>query len=78
LPLLTYSAAGGLRQDPGRAAESAAGPRADEDMGHDVRVFVVDGRADAVTNRWWDWRCGCGAGRGGARRPTGRGEGSER
>ncbi len=27
LPLLTYSALGGLRQDPGRAAESSAGPR---------------------------------------------------
>ena len=32
LPLLTYSALGGLRQDPGRAAESSAGPRTDEDM----------------------------------------------
>ena len=30
LPLLAYSAPGGLRQDPGRAAESAAGPRTDE------------------------------------------------
>ena len=36
---------------------------------------------DAVTNRWWDWRCDCGrwARRCAcARRPTGRGEGSER
>ena len=33
LPLLTYSRLGGLRQGPGRAAELAAGPRADEDMG---------------------------------------------
>jgi len=33
LPLLTYSALGGLRQDPGRSAESLAGPRTDEDAG---------------------------------------------
>jgi hypothetical protein len=33
LPFLTYSRLGGLRQDPGRAAESAGGPRTDEDMG---------------------------------------------
>ena len=48
LPLLTYSAPGGLRQDPGRAAESAAGPRTDEDMGHDVRVLLSTdgGRGD--------------------------------
>src|SRR5882724_8703173 len=31
LPLLAYSAPGGLRQDPGRATESAAGSRTDED-----------------------------------------------
>lgn len=43
LPLLTYIAPGGLRQDPGRAAESAAGPRTDEDMGP-RRACVVDGR----------------------------------
>ena len=41
LPLLTYSRLGGLRQDPGRAAESAAGPRTDEDMGA-RRACVVD------------------------------------
>ncbi len=33
LPLLTYSAQGGLRQDPGLAAESAAGHSTDEEMG---------------------------------------------
>ena len=81
LPFLTYSAPGGLRQDPGRAAESAAGPRTDEDMGpRRACVVVVDGR-DAVTNRWWDWRCGCGRWVrrcACARRPTGRGEGNER
>ena len=80
LPLLTYSAPGGLRQDPGRAAESSAGPRTDEDIGP-RRVLLSTGRGDAVTNRWWDWRCGCGrwARRCAcARRPTGRGEGSER
>src|SRR6202035_3428117 len=33
LPLLTYSRLGVLRQAPGRSAESAAGPRTDEDMG---------------------------------------------
>jgi hypothetical protein len=44
LPLLTYSAPGGLRQDPGRAAESAAGPRTDEDRGSRRACVVVDGR----------------------------------
>ena len=44
LPLLTYSAPGGLRQDPGRAAESAAGPRTDEDVGPRRACVVVDGR----------------------------------
>jgi hypothetical protein len=44
LPLLTYSAPGGLRQDLGRAAESAAGPRTDEDMGPRRACVVVDGR----------------------------------
>src|SRR6266542_4819675 len=48
LPLSTYSALGGLPQDPGRAAESSAGPRTDEDMGHDVRVLLSThgGRGD--------------------------------
>ena len=50
MPLLTYSAQGGLRQDRGRAAESAAGPRTDEDMGPRRACVVVDGRGDAVTN----------------------------
>jgi len=89
LPLLTYSGLGGLRQDPGRAAESAAGPRTDEDMGGTTCVCCCRPMGDAVTSdRWWDWRCGCGrwARRCGcARRPTGRSgrptrqrEGSER
>jgi hypothetical protein len=42
LPLLAYSRLGGLRQDPGRAAESAAGPRTDEDMGVRRACVVVD------------------------------------
>ncbi len=42
LPLLTYSRLGGLRQDPGRAAESAAGPRTDEDMRARRACVVVD------------------------------------
>jgi hypothetical protein len=42
LPLLTYSRLGGLRQDPGRAAESSAGPRTDEDMGARRACVVVD------------------------------------
>jgi hypothetical protein len=44
LPLLTYSRLGGLPQDPGRAAESAAGPRTDEDMGARRACVVVDVR----------------------------------
>ena len=47
MPLSTYSGLGGLRQDPGRAAESSAGPRTGEDMGHDVRVLsTYGGRGD--------------------------------
>jgi hypothetical protein len=42
LPLLTYSRLGGLRQDPGRAGELAAGPRTDEDMGARRACVVVD------------------------------------
>jgi hypothetical protein len=42
LPLSTYSRPGGLRQAPGRAAESAAGPRTDEDMGARRAGVVVD------------------------------------
>ena len=42
LPLLTYSRPGGLRQAPGRAAESAAGPRTNEDMGAGRGCVVVD------------------------------------
>ena len=42
LPLLTYSGLGGLPQDPGRAAESSAGPRTDEDMGARRACVVVD------------------------------------
>jgi len=48
LPLLTFSRLEGLRQDPGRAAESSAGPRTDEDMGARRACVVVDpwGRGD--------------------------------
>jgi len=42
LPPLTYSGLGGLPQDPGRAAESSAGPRTDEDMGAGRACVVVD------------------------------------
>src|SRR6266566_1880368 len=39
---------GGLRQDPGRAAESAAGPERTKTRGHDVRVLLstYGGRGD--------------------------------
>jgi hypothetical protein len=43
LPLLAYSRLGGLRQDPGRSAESAAGPRTDEDMGPRRACVSTDG-----------------------------------
>jgi hypothetical protein len=59
LPFLIYSRLGGLRQDPGRAAESTAGPRTDQERpttdqertkawGHDVRVLLstYEGRGD--------------------------------
>ncbi len=40
LPLLTYNALGGLRQDPGRGAESSAGAATCGNWGHDVRVLL--------------------------------------
>jgi hypothetical protein len=48
LPLLTYSRQGGLRQDPGRAAESAADQERTKTWGHDVRVLLstYGGRGD--------------------------------
>jgi hypothetical protein len=75
LPFLTYSAPGGLRQDPGRTAESSAEATT---CGHEGAACVCCCRRmrDAVTStRWRDWRCSCGrSGRkcGCARRPTGR------
>jgi hypothetical protein len=48
LPLLTYSALGGLRQDPGRGAESSAEANQPAEVGHDVRVLLstYGGRGD--------------------------------
>ena len=44
-PFSAYSRLGGLRQDPGRAAESAAGPRTDEDAGvRAARLGAAAGR----------------------------------
>jgi len=55
-PFLIYSRLGGLRQDPGRAAESAAGPRTDQerdvDTGGTTCVCSCRPMRDAVTNRW--------------------------
>ena len=42
LPLSAYSRLRGLRQDPGRAAESAAGLRTDEGIGARRACAVVD------------------------------------
>jgi len=53
LPLLTYSRLGGLRQDPGRAAESAVGPRRTKTWGTTC-VCCCRPMGDAVTNRWRD------------------------
>jgi vancomycin aglycone glucosyltransferase len=48
LPLLTYSRLGGLRQDPGRAAELAPDQERTKTWGHDVRVLfsTYGGRGD--------------------------------
>ncbi len=48
LPLLTYSALGGLPQDPGRAAESRPGQERTKTWGHDVNVLLstYGGRGD--------------------------------
>ena len=40
MPLLTYSAPGGLRQDPGRAVESPAEARTCGHGSHEVRVLL--------------------------------------
>jgi hypothetical protein len=75
LPLITYSAPGGLPQDPGRTAESSVEATT---CGNGGTTCVCCCRRvrDAVTSdRWWDWRCGCGRSArrcGCARRPTGR------
>jgi len=59
-PLSTYNAPGGLRQDPGRAAEWLAGARI---YGNGVVKCVCccrrTGRA-GTSDRWPDSRCGCG------------------
>ena len=40
LPLLTYTAHGGLRQDPGRAAQSSAEARTYGNGGSEMRVLL--------------------------------------
>jgi hypothetical protein len=56
LPLLPYSAPGGLRQDPHRAAESSA--EAERAGLRDATCLCCCRRLDAMTsNRWW-WGCG--------------------
>jgi hypothetical protein len=75
LPLSTYSARGGLPQDPGHGAESSADATTCGNGGTTC-VCCCRCTGDAVTsNQWWDrqgsW--GCSARRcGGARGPTGR------
>jgi hypothetical protein len=66
LPLLTYHAPGGLRQDPGRAAESSAGPRTDEDLGARRACVVVDGRGTRRRTAGGTGGAVAGARRGGA------------
>ncbi len=73
-PLLTYSALGGLRQDPGGGAKSSA--EAITCGNGDTTCVCCRRIGDEVTlNQWWDRQCGrecsgrlCGC----ARRPTGR------
>jgi hypothetical protein len=74
LVVSTYSALGGLRQDPGGGAESSAEATT---CGNEGTTCVCCRRmGDAMTsNQWWDRQCGrersgrwCGC----ARRPTGR------
>lgn len=73
-PLLTYSALGGLRQDPGGGAKSSA--EATTCGNGDTTCVCCRRIGDEVTlNQWWDRQCGrecsgrwCGC----ARRPTGR------
>lgn len=74
LPVSTYSAPGGLRQDPGGGAKSSAEATA---CGNGGTTCVCCRRmGGAVTsNRWWDRQFGrerSGRWCGGARRPTGR------
>jgi hypothetical protein len=73
---------GGLAARPGSGRR--IGGRTRNGRGHGATTCVCcccRRMGDAVTNRWWDWRCGCGRWARScacARRPTGRGEGSER
>src|SRR6185437_15858224 len=65
-----------VRGAPPLRKKVVSSQRTTKTWGHDVRVLLSTDE-DAVTNRWWDWRCGCGrwARRcAGARRPTGRGK----
>jgi hypothetical protein len=80
LPLLTYSRLGALRQDPGRAAELAAGPKTGEDMGATTCVCCCRPMGTRRRTAGGTGGAVASAGRGGAgvRRPTRQREGSER
>jgi hypothetical protein len=59
LPLSMYSAPGGLRQDPGRVAESPAEARTCGNQGAKY-VCLSTYEPCGTSNRRWDSRCGCG------------------
>jgi hypothetical protein len=63
LPLSMYSAPGGLRQDPGRVAESPGRSQNLRKSGiHEVRVLLSTYGPRGTSNRRWDSRSGCAHG----------------
>jgi len=81
LATLNVQRTGGLAARPGSCSRIVGRTKNGRRLGGTTCVCCCRRTGDAATDRWWDWRCGCGrwAWRCGcARRPTGQGEGSER
>jgi len=81
--LATFNAqrTGGLAARPGSGRRIDGRTKNGRRHGATTCVCCCRRTGDAVTNRWWDWRCGCWRWARRcvcASRPTGRGEGSER
>ena len=60
LPSLTYTAPGGLRKGPHRDAKSLTEAKLCGRGVREMRVLLSALEGARTSNRWWDWRCGCG------------------